>query len=323
MGNGGGVYAGASPINLTNSTFSQNWATPGNFGAGGGGGLAGLFGAGGAAGSESNFWGKYGSMGTSGSGGANGAAGSGSGGSTYRGSGIVNVKNTIFANGGPTNCGAESGASATSLGNNLESGDSCNLAAGNDITGTNALVTKLGNYGGSTPTIALEPNSPAIDAGTNSGCPATDQRGFTRPLDGSGDGVAKCDIGACEYVLQPVAAFTANVTSGMQPLAVAFTNQSTGSYTSSLWNFGDGATSTLQGPTHTYASAGIFTVSLNVTGPGVTDTITRSNYITVSEAPTPTATSTPISMPIPTPAPTATSTPATGEHKLFLPAIMR
>ena len=40
--------------------------------------------------------------------------------------------------------------------------------------------------------------SPAIDSGTNLGCPSADQRGATRPIDGSGSGRAVCDIGAYE-----------------------------------------------------------------------------------------------------------------------------
>lgn len=40
--------------------------------------------------------------------------------------------------------------------------------------------------------------SPAIDAGTNTGCPATDLDGLSRPTDGNGDGAATCDMGAYE-----------------------------------------------------------------------------------------------------------------------------
>jgi len=82
--------------------------------------------------------------------------------------------------------------------------------------------------------------------------------------------------------------FTASPTSGVAPLTVAFANASTGDYTSSLWDFGDGVTSTLQNSTHIYTATGVYTVSLIVskqTGsvilPGDTDTLTRANYITV------------------------------------------
>lgn len=60
----------------------------------------------------------------------------------------------------------------------------------------------------------------------------------------------------------------------------AFTDTSSGEITSRLWSFGDGATSTLANPAHTYAQ-GTYTVSLTVTGPGGSDTETRANLIAV------------------------------------------
>jgi PKD repeat protein len=86
-------------------------------------------------------------------------------------------------------------------------------------------------------------------------------------------------------VYEPVDAdFTADPTSGIAPLLVSFTNTSTGDYDACAWDFGDGATSGDCGdPVHTYTSADIYTVTLSVDGPGGTDTLTRTNYITVYE----------------------------------------
>ncbi|MDD3072026.1 MAG: NosD domain-containing protein, partial [Methanoculleus horonobensis] len=61
----------------------------------------------------------------------------------------------------------------------------------------------------------------------------------------------------------PAADFTANVTSGDAPLAVAFTDASIGAASWS-WEFGDGATSTGQNPVHTYGKAGNYTAILTV-----------------------------------------------------------
>ena len=99
----------------------------------------------------------------------------------------------------------------------------------------------------------------------------------------------------------PVAQFSGVPTSGSFPLTVAFSNSSSGSITSYAWTFGDGGTSTLQAPSHVYAAAGTYTVALTVTGPGGSNTQTRTNYITAS-----------------TPAPVAqfTGTPTSGNSPL-------
>jgi PKD repeat protein len=87
-------------------------------------------------------------------------------------------------------------------------------------------------------------------------------------------------------VYAPVtASFGATPTSGKPPLTVVFANQSSGDYTSVLWFFGDGITSTLQSPSHTYLISGSYTVSLTATGPGGTNAITRPNFITVGDSP--------------------------------------
>jgi len=80
----------------------------------------------------------------------------------------------------------------------------------------------------------------------------------------------------------PTANFTANVTSGIAPLAVRFTDTSTGDPTSWSWTFGDGATSTEQHLVHTYTVSGTYTVSLTVMNSAGSDTMIRAGYIKVS-----------------------------------------
>ncbi|WP_157493764.1 PKD domain-containing protein, partial [Draconibacterium sediminis] len=82
--------------------------------------------------------------------------------------------------------------------------------------------------------------------------------------------------------LVPVAEFSANKTTINQRDAVSFSDQSTNNPTSWLWDFGDGNTSTVQNPNHTYATAGVYTVQLIVANSVAADTITKTNYITVN-----------------------------------------
>jgi PKD repeat protein len=65
---------------------------------------------------------------------------------------------------------------------------------------------------------------------------------------------------------------TANFTSTRTDLTIAFVDASTFNPTSWLWDFGDGSTSTTQDPTHTYATAGNYLVSLTVANSAGTDT---------------------------------------------------
>ena len=80
----------------------------------------------------------------------------------------------------------------------------------------------------------------------------------------------------------PIADFVGTPTSGTAPLLVNFTDLSTETPTSWSWNFGDGQTSTLQNPSSVYAAAGDYTVSLTVSNADGSDTMTLTNYISVS-----------------------------------------
>ncbi len=102
----------------------------------------------------------------------------GSGGGLFRNPGgmlSLRLRNSIVA-----------GNAGTQISGALAAGSSNNLVDGNPRLGA------LQNNGGSTPTHALLPGSPAINAANNTHCPAQDQRSVPRPQGGT------CDIGAFE-----------------------------------------------------------------------------------------------------------------------------
>ena len=76
-----------------------------------------------------------------------------------------------------------------------------------------------------------------------------------------------CGVGsASDLVTAACPAPEALFTWSAEGLVVSFTNQSSATLPASyLWNFGDGLTSTLADPVHTYAHAGPYTVTLTVT----------------------------------------------------------
>ncbi len=98
------------------------------------------------------------------------------------------------------------------------------------------------------------------------------------------DNATKTDyIMITEVVIIPIASFTANVTSGTAPLTVNFTDTSSNTPTSWLWDFGDGSNSTEQNVSHTYTSAGDYTVNLTVANEGGNNSEVKTEYIVVSE----------------------------------------
>ena len=83
----------------------------------------------------------------------------------------------------------------------------------------------------------------------------------------------------------PTANFNGSPTNGITPLTVSFTDTSTGGPTSWAWTFGDGGTSTAQNPSHVYTAAGTYSVSLTATNSLGSNTLTKTNYITVTPPP--------------------------------------
>ena len=80
--------------------------------------------------------------------------------------------------------------------------------------------------------------------------------------------------------IPPTADFT-TATSSSCTGQISFSDASTPA-TSWSWNFGDGQTSTLQNPTHTYTTNGTFNVSLTITANGLNGTTTKNNYVTIN-----------------------------------------
>ncbi len=126
-----------------------------------------------------------------------GSVGPGNNGLLVTNNATVTLLNTIVAGNDEENCGGTTGT-FISAGYNLADDATCGLNAAGDAEGVDPLLAALADYGGGTLTHALLAGSPAIDSGTNAGCPAVDQRGVARPVDGDSDGTATCDKGAYE-----------------------------------------------------------------------------------------------------------------------------
>jgi Right handed beta helix region/Ser-Thr-rich glycosyl-phosphatidyl-inositol-anchored membrane family/Fibronectin type III domain len=164
---GGAIYNYVGSVGVANSTFS------GNVASGNGGGI----------------YNQTGSLLVRNSTFSNNSAG-GSGGGGIANSGSLLYDNTIIANSTGGDC-INSGTLNSGSTNNLVEDGSCPAAL--SLSG-NPQLGPLANNGGPTQTFALLANSPAIDAGSDTLCTSTDQRGVSRPQG------AHCDIGAYEFV---------------------------------------------------------------------------------------------------------------------------
>jgi hypothetical protein len=101
------------------------------------------------------------------------------------------LRNTIVAGKG---LGGNCSGPVQDGGHNLEDANTCGLTAPTSLTDTDPLLgpLQINPPGVPLPTLALLPGSPALDAGDDAVCPATDERGVMRPFG------PHCDIGAFE-----------------------------------------------------------------------------------------------------------------------------
>jgi hypothetical protein len=121
-----------------------------------------------------------------------------SGGGMYnKDNSIPVIMNAIFWGNTPNQIASASGSTPTVTYSDVEGG-----YTGTGNINLDPLLGSLADNSGFTLTHALLDDSPAIDAGNPdpATCPASDQRGVSRPFDGDGDGVALCDMGAYEYI---------------------------------------------------------------------------------------------------------------------------
>ena len=79
--------------------------------------------------------------------------------------------------------------------------------------------------------------------------------------------------------------FTANNINICLTDVVTFNDASAGNPTSWVWDFGDGTTSTIQNPSHTYSSSGTYDVSLTISNSIGSNTETKTDFISVNNNP--------------------------------------
>ena len=148
-----------------------------------------------------------------------------------------------------------------------------NICLGNSFVFSNiSSPTPLSvswDFGDGTTSTVLNPVKHYTAAGT-----------YTVTLSSNFGGCQATKTKTITVLTKPSAAFTAtSTTSCSAPLTVNFTNTSSGSV-SSEWFFGDGATSNLTNPNHTYTALGNFTVTLISTNAnGCSDTLVKTDYV--------------------------------------------
>lgn len=207
-GDGGGIeVAGSAPVTLINATISDNTANNG----------AGIYFS--TSNTPTTLTNDTITLNRAESGGGGGVFGTAN---AVTGSGSSGVLNTIIAENTGGDCQNSSSPTqfpvSVDTGHNLDSDSSCfNPGRVNLLGVANPLIAEPSDNGGSVTTDRLESGSPAIDAGTKVGCPATDARGVVRPQG------ASCDIGAYEAASASISLTNIAPTTATTGVAFAYT----------------------------------------------------------------------------------------------------
>jgi len=150
----------------------------------------------------------------------------------------VDMQNSILAGNIKVSSPQDCTGVLTSYGYNLiQTTSDCTIAGDTtgNIIGQNPNLSPLQDNGGLNFTHALQPNSPAVNAGNDNTCESTDQRGFTRPQG------AHCDMGAYEYQDTTVPTPT-STTSAPQSLTLTAIADARVSQASPTTNYGTATT---------------------------------------------------------------------------------
>jgi len=206
------------------------------------------------------------------------------------GQGATNPTTTVVTAPAPPARGQQATITYDATGRNLQGAATVKIHLGKNgwagVITPNPSMTSLGSNKWSY-TYTVPTDATVIDIVFNNGAGIWDNNGG-----------ADWHIATTGSALPPVAGFTAMPQTGTAPLAVTFTNTTTGG-TSYAWDFDNNGTtdSTAANPVYNYTAAGTYTVKLTATNAAGSNTSTRTSYITVSALQPPVAdfTATPLS----------------------------
>ncbi len=102
-------------------------------------------------------------------------------------------------------------------------------------------------------------------------------------LRGANTSVRTRQVTVTAGVQRPEAAFRATPRAGPDPLAVQFTDASTGVPREWRWTFGDGSSSTERNPRHIFRQPGTYSIGLRVSNAAGVSTRTSTRFITVTD----------------------------------------